>query len=63
MCLVKTNSLAPSPCLYLFSIKSYGQKTYIIITRCDVIRPEYVFAHNSTYIRENDHVHVDEIAK
>ena len=30
MRLVKANSLAPSPCLYLFSIKCYGQKTYII---------------------------------
>ena len=46
MRLVKTNSLAPSPCLYLFSIKSYRQKTYITMTHCDVIRPEYVFAHN-----------------
>ena len=42
MRLVKTNSLAPSPCLYLFTTKSYGQKTYIIMTHCDVIRPEYV---------------------
>ena len=46
MRLVKANSLAPSPRLYLFSIKSYGQKTYIIMTRYDVIRPLYVFAHN-----------------
>ena len=46
MRLVKPNSLAPYPRLYLFSIKSYGQKTYIIMTRYDVIRPLYVFAHN-----------------
>ena len=46
MRLVKANSLAHSPRLYLFPIKSYGQKTYIIMTRYDVIRPLYVFAHN-----------------
>ena len=43
MRLVKTNSLAPSRCLYLFSIKTYGQKTYIIMTHYDVIRPLYGF--------------------
>ena len=47
MRLVKANSLAPSPRLYPHvSIKSYEQKTYIIMTRYDVIGPLYVFAHN-----------------
>ena len=53
MRLVKANSLAPSPRLYLFSIKSYGQKTYVIMTRFDVIRPLYVFAHNRLSLKRH----------
>ena len=46
MRLDKANSLAPSARLYLLYITSYGQKTYIIMTRYDVIRPLYVLTHN-----------------
>ena len=42
MRLVKANKLGPSPCLYLFSIKSYGQKQYW---------PDYVImCHNNVRI-------------